>query len=69
MRVRLTLREENSRRASTSAPGWSSPSSEKTREVFHGPPPTGSVPAGAIQTKRVTLLASSSTFWRRIVQP
>ena len=32
---------ENSSSASTSAPGWSSPSSEKTRLVFHGPSPAG----------------------------
>ncbi len=29
-------RLENSPSASTSAPGWSAPSSEKTSEVFHG---------------------------------
>jgi hypothetical protein len=65
----LTSRLENSRSALTRAPGWSSPSSEKTSDVFQAEPGDGSVPAGAIQTKRVTLLASSSIPSRRIVQP
>ena len=37
-------------------------------EVFQRPSPEGSVPAGAIQSKRVTLSSSSSTPSRRIVQ-
>ena len=57
------------RSASTSAPGWSSPSSEKTSEVFQARSPSGSVPAGAIQTKRVTLPASSSIPSPMIVPP
>ena len=68
MRVMLTPRSENSLRALTRAPGWSAPSSEKTREVLRGALAGASIstPWGVIQTKRVVFSASSSTPSRRI---
>jgi len=78
IRARLISRVENSSRASTSAPGWSSPSSENTTVVFQPPwtssgatpaSATGSVPTGASQTKRVRFPGSSSIPSRRTVHP
>jgi hypothetical protein len=68
MRVRLISLSESSRRTLTSAPGDSSLKPQKTIDVL-SPPSSAWSPAGASQTKRVSLSSESSTFSASTAHP
>ena len=67
--VRFTPRNANSERQRTSHPDSPAPAPAEDQRGLRAAPASGAVPAGATQTKRVSLPAWSSIPSRRTTQP